>query len=188
MQVLLPGMVQWVSFHAPAVVWIKLCPEATNSLQTHLIAGTVPASGKLLGFLPRSDYNKEGIRQRRMCHLPIMDGKRRRMPLLLRMCSTVSVEIILILIMWVAPVLVSLQLGLHPGQERSSSRDSLSTAQAGEAVLNEVNLYGTSALFHLKGRHKTSFSAHTERCPKPLLPFPAGCWISLGSVFIPKAN
>lgn len=53
------------------------------------------------------------------------------------------------------------------GQERHSSTDSLNIAQAGEAVLNEVNLYWTSAFFHLKGRHNT----HTERCPKflPLL-------------------
>lgn len=96
------------------------------------------------------------------------------MPLLLQMCSAVIVEIILILMVWVAPVFVPLQLGLLPGQERCSSRDSLNTVQAGEAVLNEVNLYWTSALFHLRRRHKMSFPTHTERWPKPLLLFPAG--------------
>lgn len=89
------------------------------------------------------------------------------MPLLLQMYSSVLVEIILILMVWVGPVFVPLQLGLLPGQERYSSRDSLNTAQAGEAVLNEVDLCWISALFHLKGRHKMSFSTHTERCPKP---------------------
>lgn len=163
-----------MSFHAPAVVCIKLCPEATDSLQTHLIAGTDPASGKSVGIFPRSDYNEEGTRQRRMCHFPIIDGERRRMPLLLQMCSSVSVEIILILMMWVVPVYVPLQLGLLPGQKRYSSRDSPNTAQAGEAVLSEVNLYWTSALFQLKGRHKISFSTHTERSPKPLLPSSVG--------------
>lgn len=52
MRVLFPGMVQWMSFHAPALVCIKLCPEATNSLETHLVAGTVPESGKLVVFFP----------------------------------------------------------------------------------------------------------------------------------------
>lgn len=142
MQVLLPGMVQWKSFHAPAVVCIKLCPEATNSLQTHLVAGTVPASGKLVGFFPRSDYNEEGTRQRRMCHFPIIDGKRRRMPLLLQMCSTVSVKVILILMVWVAPVFVPPQLGLLPEQERySSSTGRGGCAQGGDPLLHKCTFF-----------------------------------------------
>lgn len=39
-----------------------------------------------------------------MCHFPIIDGKRRRIPFLLEMCSTVLVEIIHILMAWVAPI------------------------------------------------------------------------------------
>lgn len=48
---------------------------------------------------------------------------------------------------WVAPVFVPLQLGLLPGQERYSSRDSLNTAQAGEAVLNEWTCIGQVHFF-----------------------------------------
>ena len=45
---------------------LKLCPEATNSVKTHLIKGTVPAHGKLVGFFPeviviRKDKTKRNV-------------------------------------------------------------------------------------------------------------------------------
>lgn len=50
-----------LSFHAPLVVCVlKLRPEAMNSVETHLITGTVPANGKLLGFFPEVIIIRKG--------------------------------------------------------------------------------------------------------------------------------
>lgn len=94
-------------------------------------AGTVPASGELVvWFFPRSDCNKEGIWQRGMYHFPIIDGKRRRMPLVTDVLSCLS-----------GNNSYSDGVGCSSacttsawpcsGQERHSSRDSPDTAQAG---------------------------------------------------------
>jgi len=85
---------------------LKLCPEAMNSVKTHLITGTVPANAKLVGFFPeviitRKEKTK---RQWEICHFPIIDGKRRRIPLLLEMCLAVLVEIIHVPMAWVTPI------------------------------------------------------------------------------------
>lgn len=48
-------------------------------------------------------------------------------------------------------------------KKRCSSRDSLNAVQAGEVVLNKVNLCWRSALFHLKRRPRMPFPTHTGR-------------------------